>query len=1097
MKCEERLVGAEIDPASLSEQQIEMLRTPLHLKLFVQAGPGREGFTDRQSLFDRYWIDKLRRVEALTTSGAFVQTISRLCDVMDQRESSLAQSFELTETEAVLDILASEGVVKLTETGARFFHDSFFGYSFARSFLAKDVSIVDWLLAREQGFFRRHLTREIISFLRAQEPDKSRYLSVLSELLEDERVRIHIKTAVLDWLSTLPDPTAGEWRLIEEPQPKLGDDVWRVVNNSVPWFDRLDQLGCWEDWLVGDDELVDQAIMLLSRSNVVDARAQRVISLVREYRTESEGWRRRLQRLVRPGRNLKQVEFQELLLELIVDGTLDEPESGLFRSGVDFWMHLQALNGDSPDVGAKALGKWLDRSIAIGDEIDSENPFGPGSPLVHYDDISVEAISDCASRAPSAFVREVLSRFAELDQRVAHFGLWGPKPFDEPDRLLRQELILAMRRLARDDPDQLDAIIGEVTGDSLPSTRWTASVVLDAWTANPKRYAEQVVKTLLDRIESWLSTEDTESVGGMDTYVDVCRRALVAAAPHCSTDDLAEAENAILASTYEWEDQSGYVGLTQLQFLLSLPVERLSPTAIRKRAELVDKFPAALEFDPPSALEGAVKVSYAKSPMSVAEQAPATDADWLAVIRKYPSHEPTFLPDGRFFGGSNVLARDLESATREDPERFVQLTNRMDTSIAPIYFEAVLAGLVRDASGLQQEGDSAAVSRVLRSIRQLGILVRGTEMARAVAAIGHAELPDDIIEMLRDIALNDPNPNADAWPNHWRNPIDQAINSARGVAAEAIAQLLWHDQNRWASFRSAVEQLVQDSVLAVRAVAVQCLSAVLRSNTKDALALFARLVEGADDILGVAHIESFVHDAVFLDYVKVRPFLRKMLSSASPEAVKVAARQITVASLFTDSDDAVEDAIGVLKMGPAARSTAAAIYARNLADESVTRECEHQLSRLFNDVDLSVRKAAATWWATLSADQIAKRGRLVRSYSLSEACGDRQNTTLLRRLQQAEEPLPVEVLAIAERTVERFSSRAEDDQDIDPGSAHDLAPVLLRLYQQRHDAAMRGRILNLVDEMIRLGFYGVDEVLQEHVEALPQRSELSSIGSSS
>ncbi len=100
-------------------------------------------------------------------------------------------------------------------------------------------------------------------------------------------------------------------------------------------------------------------------------------------------------------------------------------------------------------------------------------------------------------------------------------------------------------------------------------------------------------------------------------------------------------------------------------------------------------------------------------------------------------------------------------------------------------------------------------------------------------------------------------------------------------------------------------------------------------------------------------------------------------------------------------------------------------------------------------------------------------------------------------LQQAAEPLPVEVLAIAERTVERFDSNKKDNEDIDAGSAHDLAPVLLQLYQQRHDAAVRCWILNLVDEMVRLGFYRVDEVLQEHVEALTQQSELSSIGSSS
>ena len=57
-------------------------------------------------------------------------------------------------------------------------------------------------------------------------------------------------------------------------------------------------------------------------------------------------------------------------------------------------------------------------------------------------------------------------------------------------------------------------------------------------------------------------------------------------------------------------------------------------------------------------------------------------------------------------------------------------------------------------------------------------------------------------------------------------PIDQAINSVRGRAAQSVATLLFADRDRWSALKLTVEKLVVDPVLAVRSVAVECLLAV-------------------------------------------------------------------------------------------------------------------------------------------------------------------------------------------------------------------------------------------------------------------------------
>ena len=72
-----------------------------------------------------------------------------------------------------------------------------------------------------------------------------------------------------------------------------------------------------------------------------------------------------------------------------------------------------------------------------------------------------------------------------------------------------------------------------------------------------------------------------------------------------------------------------------------------------------------------------------------------------------------------------------------------------------------------------------------------------------------------------------------------------------------------------------------DPVLAVRATAVECLTAVLDSDREDALRLFEMLVNGADSILATHHVEGFIHYAMFRDYARLRATLHGMLASTS------------------------------------------------------------------------------------------------------------------------------------------------------------------------------------------------------------------------
>ena len=410
------------------------------------------------------------------------------------------------------------------------------------------------------------------------------------------------------------------------------------------------------------------------------------------------------------------------------------------------------------------------------------------------------------------------------------------------------------------------------------------------------------------------------------------------------------------------------------------------------------------------------------------------------------------------------FSQDLKKLVAKDPERFSALANQMDATPPPTYFEAILKGLTDNGDGSGRAGTLEQVCSVLRRIRDLGVQVHGQAVAWAIRALAEETLPDDIVEMLCRVALDDRDPESDDWhiDRDEESPINQAINTARGAAATALGQLLFADRSRWSILDPTIGQLVEDRVLAVRSVAVESLLAILDTQRSDALTYFKRLAEDAGPILGTRYVERFLHYAIFRDYPAVRPTLLGMLKSSEPHVVQAGARQIAAAALWIE--EARGDEVVLLKMGVHARAGAATVYASNLSDETVGTECEKHLRTLFEDKSDIVRREASRCWVHLQPDQVASRGSLISDFAHSLASA-RDVSLLAYSLKDARQPLPAEVCTLAERALAAFGFKATSIQNEEAGVAGELAALMVRLHDQTNDPVLRERVLNTIDEM--------------------------------
>ena len=1074
------IAASRIVVPPLEAQQLQILSVPLHLYMFlVAARSGQVDFAAAGDLFDAFWQAKALKVARRMSNHApaWSAAVSALCHAMSEQESLVVPEYVMDDYGETMAAMASEAVVYLQDGSLRFFHEAFFDYSFARTFLRENRHFVEWLASDEQHLFRRSQVRQVLTFLRDRGANRFEYLSTVKRLLQDERIRFHIKRLILDWLGALPDPSPDEWTIVEGLELELEGHAWNVIRNSVPWFDVLRDMGRWECWLNADEQQVDRAMWLLSMAEVLDRRSAVVVALLAPFREQSDAWRNRLQLLMQRGHGHTSPEMQDFVIDLIADGTLNDANPGVAMNA-DWWMIWYKSSTERPAFTARVLGAWFDRQLDRAAELQRDDPFSGSPEIVAYSQFSAHVIKECAAHAPRKFVRELFPRFAQFDVRVPEEWIAAPSRVGNPDDQLRNALAEAMISLAQDDPAELDSIMD---AERLSESNWMSALVLLAWSANPGFYAERIVRFLLDRPDQRLNIGYDISSLETDSFVAVSRTAVAAASITCSDEAFAELERAILNFTPDWERQAGSADRTRLALLRALTPERIGEPTHGLVQALEGRFPEATERGAPEPPTDEDTIQSVGPPIAADVLRRMSDDQWLTAMAQYNSDRAT-VRDGRFVGGSLELSRELTTLVRKYPVRFAALVDRMHSPHhPPIYFQAILTGLTRSESGRGRPGGVEQVCSVLRRIADLDVPVRGRDVALAIGTLADEGVPDDVVQMLCRLALADPDPEEDDWQgsDDLRDPILQAINSVRGAAARALAQLLFADGNRWASLKPTVEQLVVDRVLAVRSMAVDCLLAVLDVHRSDALTCFEKLAVGAEPIFGTRGIERFIQYAMFRDYTAIRSILLSMLRASQPTVVRAGARLVTLAALWLD--EARNDAGLLPQTGEDARMGAAEIYAQYLANEMVGAECEQHLHTLFADESEAVRQEAAKCWLALDADQVARRGSLIGAYARSLA-SDNDMDVLLSVLQETRLPVPNEVCDLAESAVVAYGSKAASFQYSEGGAAYRLAPLMVRLYNQTDDREFRERVLNAIDEMVRAGFIGIDEQLEQHYD---------------
>jgi hypothetical protein len=605
------------------------------------------------------------------------------------------------------------------------------------------------------------------------------------------------------------------------------------------------------------------------------------------------------------------------------------------------------------------------------------------------------------------------------------------------------------------------------------------------YAANGKRFADESV--------DYLCADPAHiNVGYIEKDHWVARELLEAISPYCSNIQLIRLENKLL--TYYPSYERGIKGfsdggLAQLILLDGIAPVRRSNASTLRLSILAQKFSPHV-LDPPKETQ----VGYTRSPISEENAAVMTDDDWLAAMRRYDSdHRPFSLRDA-FTGGAHELSLLLETEVKKNPARFANLACEFPEEVHRSYVEAVLKGIAYS----ETEIDVHAVFKVCEHYHQYAGRPFGRWIPSALANSKDAVLPKRIRDIIIYYALKDPDPpktwDSKKGDNAERILID-GINSVRGASALAIATLISNDAFRqegsrcYPCFFPAIKQITQDPSVAVRSCGAAILTSLLRYDPKSATACFCQLLEIDEDaLLNTRYVKKFLNSAIATNLTEIEPILERMVRSHLDDVATAGAEYASLVALCSDEDyPLVQQCISGTV---AQRLGVAGIFSRYLRQTQSKRFSELVLVQLLSDTSEAVRSRASYCFMSFEIEDFLQRTELIQAFMKSAAFSANAHT-IIYALDKLSDPLPDITISICGG----FLGAAGDEvRDFQKGAFADgiaAGELAIRGYKEnRTKQTVQRRYGDLIDRMLKLGVYGLEEKIKELSEFKRNNKEL-------
>lgn len=1056
--------GMGLKSEDLTAEQRNVLRTPLHLVLLasISSQPDALSFHSSGSLFESFWARKRQTAKLRRADVKFNAVVEKVANTASDRQT-LAVPVSVLDADDLIDhatVLISEHVLAREGDRVAFFHEAFFDYAFARQWVSRSESLVEFLCRAEQELFRRAQVRQILRHL--HERDADRFITESEAALTSDDIRFHIKETVVAVIANMAAPTAQEVELVMRVCAAPGSvttRLWQQLRRPQ-WFARLHEDGVLETWLDSADKADrERAALFLGSQAREDLSPVAKMLKTRKSAADYPDW---LRWVVRFGELGTSRELFDLLLDAVREGFFD----GGYEK--QLWMSARDIGAKEPLWAIELLRAFLvERTGAM--DLDAAGKVA----VLEIPDHNVgEVVRKAAEAEPLAFammavpyLRAVMAATAREPSddghvRDEHFSLRmiGSERYERDfDGALLAATVDSLEKLAASSPGQVRPILETLAADPYESSQY---LLYRALTVGGVTFADWAADLLLEGGRRYES-------GYMSGARWVSREMLRAVAPQLDDDKHRRLEDLVRDMTNHYEKPASR-GRTAFSFLSALDESRLSEVGGRRLAEYRRKFDADQPEAPQGIMGGGVP-----SPIPSASAAHMTDDQWLGAMAKHNSEEPDYWGTG--LGSAHELSSVLREQVAADPVRVARLALSMTDDLNDSYASAVLMGL-GDAEF--PEDDVPALYNAIKHLSALPNTDTDRGLSWALKK-HHADLPLEMVELILDRALKAPEP-ADDEPHVTQSDKDgnqivdlhtNGINTARGSLAETLGSLLVNDVTgeRTELVRPHLQTLASDPIVFVRAEVAYTIAASLRHARADALAAFTTLIDGADDALLAA-----VHTYRLMQYIGnmnpdvISPVITKMLNSTIDDVRKVGGQLATLAALQWNLPDHLTYA---LTLDTHVRTGVAGVCAAMFDHSSNPELAIATLIGLMHDEEDEVREAVASLAPRLRGEKLRPFAGLLSDLIASDSYPE-STPQLFLTLQDAPDRVDDLALKASHRFLEVYGTEAGDDSSY-------VSELVVRGLAQAKSAEERSSLLDVLDQLLEIDADGITKAIDE------------------
>jgi len=233
----EILSANELVSAGWPENFREILRTPQYLKIFMEYLKEKQQpvFASYQAMLEEVWQTKVVGEDHSKLRADLLQT---LASQMATDEELWAPAAKYDAFKDEVSQLEAHGILRRSPDKLQigFSHQTLFDFTRARAFTVESGCFSEYVLQRQDALFVRPTLWSTLVYLRGA--DKAAYHAEFDRLWKTEKLRIHVRFMMMEYLGQVTEPDEQEttWLLPALENPRTVRRTLWVMQGNSGWF---------------------------------------------------------------------------------------------------------------------------------------------------------------------------------------------------------------------------------------------------------------------------------------------------------------------------------------------------------------------------------------------------------------------------------------------------------------------------------------------------------------------------------------------------------------------------------------------------------------------------------------------------------------------------------------------------------------------------------------------------------------------------------------------------------------------------------------------------------------------------------------------